>query len=228
VVVSIFVNPTQFAPNEDFARYPRDEAGDLAKLAGVACDLVWSPEAAQMYADGFATRIVPSGAAESLESDFRPHFFAGVATVCCKLFNQVGPDIAVFGEKDYQQLCVVRQMVRDLDLPLAIVGAPTVREVDGLAMSSRNAYLAPEQRRAAPAMHRAIASVAARVAAGEAPAHAAQDARAELVRAGFDPIDYVEVRDAETLRPAGEASRPLRVLAAAWLGKTRLIDNVAV
>jgi pantoate--beta-alanine ligase len=228
VVVSIFVNPTQFAPNEDFARYPRDEAGDLAKLAGVACDLVWAPEVAQMYPAGFATRIVPSGAAEGLESDFRPHFFAGVATVCCKLFNQVGPDIAVFGEKDYQQLCVVRQMVRDLDLPLAIVGAPTVREADGLAMSSRNAYLAPEQRRAAPAMHGAIASVAARVAAGEAPAQPARDARAELVRAGFDPIDYVEVRDAETLRPTGEASRPLRVLAAAWLGKTRLIDNVAV
>ncbi len=228
VVVSIFVNPTQFAPNEDFARYPRDEAGDLAKLAGVACDLVWAPDVAQMYPDGFATRVVPAGAAEGLESDFRPHFFAGVATVCCKLFNQVGPDVAVFGEKDYQQLCVVRQMVRDLDLPLAIVGAPTVREADGLAMSSRNAYLAPEQRRAAPAMHRAIASVAARVAAGEAPAHAARDARAELVRAGFDPIDYVEVRDAETLRPVSDASRPLRVLAAAWLGKTRLIDNVAV
>ncbi|HZT47359.1 MAG TPA: pantoate--beta-alanine ligase [Hyphomicrobiaceae bacterium] len=228
VVVSIFVNPTQFAPNEDFARYPRDEAGDLAKLAGVACDLVWAPEVAQMYPDGFATRIVPAGAAEGLEGDFRPHFFAGVATVCCKLFNQVEPDVAVFGEKDYQQLCVVRQMVRDLDLPLAIVGAPTVREADGLAMSSRNAYLTPEQRRAAPAMHRALASVAARVAAGEAPAHAARDVRAELVRAGFDPIDYVEVRDAETLRPVSDASRPLRVLAAAWLGKTRLIDNVAV
>jgi pantoate--beta-alanine ligase len=226
VVVSIFVNPAQFAPNEDFARYPRDEAGDLAKLAGVACDLVWAPEAAEMYPDGFATRIVPAGAAEGLESDVRPHFFAGVATVCCKLFTQVGPDAAVFGEKDYQQLCVVRQMVRDLDLPLRIVAAPTVREADGLAMSSRNAYLTPEQRRAAPAMRRAISSVA-RVAAGEVPAQATRDAREELGRAGFDPIDYVEVRDAATLAPPEPGSgRPLRVLAAAWLGKTRLIDNV--
>ena len=140
-VVSIFVNPTQFAPHEDFDRYPRDEAGDLAKLAAVGCDLVWSPDARRMYPDGFATRIAPAGAAEGLESDFRPHFFGGVATVCCKLFTQVAPDVAVFGEKDYQQLAVVKQMVRDLDLPLEIVGLPTVREGDGLAMSSRNAYL---------------------------------------------------------------------------------------
>ena len=155
-VVSIFVNPTQFAPHEDFDRYPRDEAGDLAKLAGVGCDVVWGPTLKVMYAEGFATRIVPAGAAEGLESDFRPHFFGGVATVCCKLFTQVLPDIAVFGEKDYQQLMVVTQMVRDLDLPLEIVGAPTVREADGLAMSSRNAYLSAEERRAAPTMHRAI------------------------------------------------------------------------
>ena len=149
-VVSIFVNPAQFAPHEDFDRYPRDEAGDLAKLAGVGCDLVWSPDRGEMYPEGFATRITPAGAAEGLESDFRPHFFGGVATVCCKLFTQVAPDVAVFGEKDYQQLAVVRQMVRDLDLPLEIVGLPTVREADGLAMSSRNAYLSPEQRRIAP------------------------------------------------------------------------------
>jgi pantoate--beta-alanine ligase len=228
VVVSIFVNPTQFAPGEDFARYPRDEAGDLAKLAGVGCDRVWSPEAAEMYPGGFATRIVPDGAAKGLESDFRPHFFAGVATVCCKLFTQVGPDVAVFGEKDYQQLCVVRQMVRDLDLAVEIVAGPTVREADGLAMSSRNAYLTPEQRARAPAMHRAITQVAARMRNGETPSEATDTARRELREAGFDRIDYVEVRDAETLRPAPDARRPLRVLAAAWLGSTRLIDNVAV
>ena len=159
-VVSIFVNPAQFAPNEDFDRYPRDEAGDLAKLAGAGCDLVWSPGRAEMYPEGFATRITPAGAAEGLESDFRPHFFGGVATVCCKLFTQVAPDIAVFGEKDYQQLAVVRQMVRDLDLPLEIVGLPTVREADGLAMSSRNAYLSPDQRRIAPTIYAVITSVA--------------------------------------------------------------------
>ena len=164
--MSIFVNPTQFAPHEDFERYPRDEAGDLAKLAGVGCDAVWGPTLNVMYAEGFATRIVPAGAAEGLESDFRPHFFGGVATVCCKLFTQVLPDVAVFGEKDYQQLMVVTQMVRDLDLPLEIVGAPTVREADGLAMSSRNAYLSAEERRAAPTMHRAIREVAAKVAGG--------------------------------------------------------------
>ena len=133
-VASIFVNPTQFAPHEDLAKYPRDEAGDLAKLKSVDCDLVWAPGVAEMYPDGFATRIVPTGAAQGLESDFRPHFFGGVCTVCCKLFTQVGPDIALFGEKDYQQLQVVKQMVRDLDLPLTIVGAETIREADGLAM----------------------------------------------------------------------------------------------
>ena len=154
-VVSIFVNPAQFAPHEDFDRYPRDEAGDLAKLASVGCDAVWAPTLSEMYAEGFATRIVPAGAAEGLESDFRPHFFGGVATVCCKLFTQVLPDVAVFGEKDYQQLMVVTQMVRDLDLPLEIVGAPTVREADGLAMSSRNAYLSADERRIAPTLNRA-------------------------------------------------------------------------
>jgi pantoate--beta-alanine ligase len=227
VVVSIFVNPAQFAPNEDFARYPRDEAGDLAKLASVDCDLVWSPEPAQMYPEGFATRITPAGAAAGLESDFRPHFFGGVATVCCKLFMQVRADVAVFGEKDYQQLCVVRQMVRDLDLPLAIVGAPTVREASGLAMSSRNAYLTPEQRRVAPQMHRSLTASAKRIGAGEAPVRVAEATRQELRQASFDPIDYVEVRDAATLAAPGLQSS-LRILAAAWLGKTRLIDNVAV
>jgi pantoate--beta-alanine ligase len=227
LVLSIFVNPTQFAPHEDFERYPRDEAGDLAKLAAVGCDAVWGPTLNVMYAEGFATRIVPAGAADGLESDFRPHFFGGVATVCCKLFTQVQPDIAVFGEKDYQQLMVVTQMVRDLDLPLEIVGAPTVREADGLAMSSRNAYLSAEERRAAPTMHRAIREVAVKVAGGSDIGEATSAAKAALMQAGFGKIDYVEVRDAVTLKPVRpDAGRPLRVLAAAWLGKTRLIDNV--
>jgi pantoate--beta-alanine ligase len=181
-VVSIFVNPTQFAPHEDFERYPRDEAGDLAKLASVGCDAVWGPACSVMYAEGFATRIVPAGAAEGLESDFRPHFFGGVATVCCKLFTQVLPDIAVFGEKDYQQLMVVTQMVRDLDLPLEIVGAPTVREPDGVAMSSRNAYLSAEERRIAPTLNRAILEVAAKVAGGGDIGQATSRAKAALSR----------------------------------------------
>jgi pantoate--beta-alanine ligase len=225
-VTSIFVNPTQFAPHEDFARYPRDEEGDLAKLAALGCDLVWAPEAGEMYPDDFATRIELKGAAEGLEGDFRPHFFGGVATVCCKLFAQVMPDIAVFGEKDYQQLCVVKQMVRDLDLPLEIVGAPTVRERDGLAMSSRNQYLAAEERAVAPMLYSVICTVAANVAAGQAVSEACAAAKTELARAGFK-VDYVEVRDAETLRPVERRLRgPVRVLAAARLGTTRLIDNV--
>ena len=227
-VVSIFVNPAQFAPNEDFDRYPRDEAGDLAKLAGAGCDLVWSPGRAEMYPEGFATRITPAGAAEGLESDFRPHFFGGVATVCCKLFTQVAPDIAVFGEKDYQQLAVVRQMVRDLDLPLEIAGLPTVREADGLAMSSRNAYLSPDQRRTAPTIHAVITAVAEAARRGAAIDKAVAEGKKALESAGFR-VDYLEVRDAGTLKAAEPGTqRPLRVLAAAWLGKTRLIDNVAI
>jgi pantoate--beta-alanine ligase len=170
-----------------------------------------------MYPTAFATRIVPAGAAEGLESDTRPHFF-----------TQVGPDAAVFGEKDYQQLCVIKQMVRDLDLPLEIVGASTVRATDGLALSSRNAYLTPEQR-IAPLLHQALTRVAAAVSDGHDAARAAADARSDLLQAGFAPVDYVEVRDAETLAPTDPGTlRPLRVLAAAWLGKTRLIDNIAV
>jgi pantoate--beta-alanine ligase len=228
-VVSIFVNPTQFAPHEDFDRYPRDEAGDLAKLAAVGCDLVWSPDRGEMYPEGFATRITPAGAAEGLESDSRPHFFGGVATVCCKLFTQVAPDVAVFGEKDYQQLTVIKQMVRDLDLPLEIAGLPTVREADGLAMSSRNAYLSPEHRRIAPIIHRVITKVAETAAQGGVIAGALAEGNATLKAAGFK-VDYLEVRDAETLKPAtpGTPPRRLRVLVAAWLGKTRLIDNIPV
>jgi pantoate--beta-alanine ligase len=225
VVVSIFVNPAQFGPREDFSRYPRDEAGDLAKLRQAGCDAVWSPDATLMYPPGFATRITPAGVAEGLESDFRPHFFGGVATVCCKLFTQVLPDIAVFGEKDYQQLLVVRQMVRDLDLQLQIVAAPTRREADGLAMSSRNAYLSPQERAVAPILHQVLQTVAR---SGGRDAKVIAEGKKTLEAAGFR-VDYLDVRDAETLKPVEPgAARPLRALVAAWLGKTRLIDNIAV
>lgn len=227
-VVSIFVNPTQFAPNEDFARYPRDEDGDLEKLAALGCDLVWMPDASAMYPPGFATSIVPKGPAEGLESDHRPTFFTGVATVCTKLFTQVAPDLAVFGEKDYQQLCVIRQVVRDLDLPLEIVGHPTVREPDGLAMSSRNAYLDADQRAVAAMMFKVIERTANAVAGGTPISEATEQGRAELAAAGFR-VDYLEMREADTLSPVEPSSRkPLRLLAAGWLGQTRLIDNIAV
>ena len=228
-VVSIFVNPAQFAPTEDFDTYPRTWESDLAQLATVGCDLVWSPERLEMYPDGFDTRVEPKGAALGLETDVRAHFFGGVATVCCKLFTQVGPDIAVFGEKDYQQLCVVRQMVRDLNLPLEIVGAETIREADGLAMSSRNRYLTPAERTKAVTIHRVIQEIAATVARGQDPTAAVSEARRRLAEAGFRQIDYVEVRDARSMQAVSATSTaPKRVLAAAWLGTTRLIDNVAV
>jgi pantoate--beta-alanine ligase len=228
-VVSIFVNPTQFAPNEDLARYPRDEAGDRLKLASVGADLIWAPAPAEMYPEGFATRIEPGGAAEGLEGEFRPHHFGGVATVCCKLFSAVTPDVAVFGDKDYQQLCVVRQMVRDLNLPMKIAALPTVREKDGLALSSRNAYLTAHERAVAPALHRAIQGIALVAQKGGLVNKAIDAARHDLLAAGFAKVDYIEVRDSETLGPfAPKSGRKGRILAAAWLGKTRLIDNVAI
>ncbi|MEQ1711063.1 MAG: pantoate--beta-alanine ligase [Hyphomicrobium sp.] len=228
-VVSIYVNPKQFAPHEDFGRYPRDEAGDRAKLATAGADFVWLPDTTLMYPDGFATRIVTEGAAAGLETDFRPHFFGGVTTVVAKLFNQVTPDFAIFGQKDFQQLAVIRQMVRDLDMPLTIVGAPTTRERDGLALSSRNAYLSAAERQIAPAMNRAIRDAAKRAKAGDEPARIVSDAAANVVAAGFAKVDYVAIRDAATLGPYDHgAGRPGRVLAAAWLGKTRLIDNAKI
>jgi pantoate--beta-alanine ligase len=228
IVTSIFVNPAQFAPTEDFSSYPRTFEDDIAQLARADCHLVWAPTAQEMYPGGFATRVVPEGAATRLESDFRPHFFGGVSTVCTKLFQQVTPDIAVFGEKDFQQLAVIRQIVRDLDMPLAIVGAPTVREADGLAMSSRNRYLSAEERRAAPAVHKVIIEVAARVRSGEQADDACADGARKLAGAGFHKIDYIAVGDARTLGPFDRKLGPGRVLAAAWLGKTRLIDNVPI
>lgn len=228
VIMSIFVNPTQFAADEDLDSYPRTFEDDVDKFASAGGHLIWAPTPSEMYPEGFATRILPEGAAKGLETDARPHFFGGVATVCCKLFTQTLPDFAMFGEKDYQQLSVMRQMVRDLDLPLEIVGCPTVREADGLAMSSRNAYLSNDERKAAVAIYTAITDVAQQIELGADIDGASQSARQALQAAGFGQIDYVAVRDAESLEAVTSvADRPLRVLAAAWLGKTRLIDNVA-
>jgi pantoate--beta-alanine ligase len=229
VVVSIFVNPTQFAPSEDFGSYPRTWKADLAKLAAENVDLIWNPDIKTMYPEGFATRITPEGpAAVGLEDRFRPHFFAGVATVVGKLFAQCRPDIAIFGEKDFQQLRVVSRMAGDLDLGVKVVGSATIRERDGLAMSSRNVYLSPEQRRAAPMLHRAMKQSAARLRAGD-DIEAVIAAGAEMIAAaGFAP-DYFEVRHAKTLAPIASAKDgPMRILVAAKLGATRLIDNIAV
>ena len=229
VVVSIFVNPTQFAPTEDFGSYPRTWKSDVAKLAAEDVDLIWNPDVKTMYPDGFATRIVPEGPAiAGLEDRFRPHFFGGVATVVGKLFTQVRPDFAMFGEKDFQQLRVVARMAGDLDLGVKVVGARTVRERDGLAMSSRNVYLSPEERLVAPVLYRAMKQSAQRLRAGEDVEAAMAGGAAMITEAGFT-LDYFEVRHAETLAPIGSMKDgPMRILVAAKLGKTRLIDNVAV
>ena len=227
-VVSIFVNPTQFAPTEDFNAYPRTEASDLAKLATVSADAVFAPGVAEMYPAGFATSIAVGGPSAGLETDFRPHFFGGVATVVAKLLLSCLPDIAIFGEKDYQQLMVISRMTADLGIPTRIVGHPTLRENDGLAMSSRNAYLSPAERAIAPRLNAALRTAAAAIRAGADISAALAAARTALTAAGF-AVDYVELRNAETLAPVADASRePLRLLAAAKLGRTRLIDNIAV
>jgi pantoate--beta-alanine ligase len=229
VVVSIFVNPAQFAPQEDLATYPRTFDADLAALADMPVDLVWAPSAAVMYPPGFATRITPEGpAAAGLEDRFRPHFFGGVTTVVAKLLIQCEPDFAVFGEKDYQQLKVVTRLAKDLDLAVRIVAVATVREPDGLALSSRNAYLSRHERQAAPALHRVLQECADRITRGEPIAGVLAAGRTELERAGF-VLDYLEARNAETLeriKIAAEGS--IRLLAAARIGKTRLIDNVGL
>jgi pantoate--beta-alanine ligase len=228
VVVSIFVNPTQFAPHEDFASYPRGFAADLKALGAAKADLVWAPSAETMYPEGFVTRIEPGGAAKvGLEDKFRPHFFGGVATVVAKLFTQTAPDFALFGEKDYQQLRVVTQMAKDLDLPLKVIGVPTVREPDGLALSSRNAYLSAAERKVAPTLYRVLMAAAARISAGEPIEMVLEEGRAEIARAGF-ALDYLEARHALTLVPiASRKDGPIRLLVAARIGKTRLIDNIA-
>jgi len=228
-VVSIFVNPTQFAQHEDFARYPRNLERDCALLqnAGTA-DLVYAPHANEIYPEGFATRIVIDGPARGLESDFRPHFFSGVATVVAKLFLQCRPDVAMFGEKDYQQLLIVRRLSADLDLGIEVAGVAIVRENDGLALSSRNAYLSREQRQVAGALNHVLDSVVERVKTGISIPQAEAEGAAGLIRAGFDRVDYVAVRDAQTLAHIVSLSRPARVLAAARIGDIRLIDNKPV
>lgn len=227
VVASLFVNPKQFAPNEDFERYPRDEAGDSAMLAGAGCDLLYAPDRAAMYPEGFTTNVIVPSVSTMLEGEFRPHFFGGVATVVAKLLLQCLPDHALFGEKDYQQLQVIKRMTKDLDIPVAIHGCPTVREHDGLAMSSRNAYLTADERRIAARLNHIMHDTIKAVRTGEGIEEAEAEARRHLIAAGFTGVDYVAVRDAETLGPVSDLSHA-RILAAAWLGKTRLIDNMPV
>jgi len=226
VALSIFVNPTQFGPNEDLARYPRDLAGDLAKAAGAGTEVAYVPEVGDVYPAGFQTTVEVGELARGLCGPFRPGHFAGVATVVCKLFNVVRPDAALFGEKDYQQLAIVRRMVTDLDMGIEIVGVPTVREADGLAMSSRNAYLSPAERARALSLSRALFAARDAVAAG------ARDGTAVVTRAraalDVDRIDYVELVDAESLRTVTEIDRPAVLAVAAFVGRTRLIDNVRV
>jgi pantoate--beta-alanine ligase len=229
VVVSIFVNPMQFAPHEDFARYPRSFTTDIEALREANVDVVWAPAVKVMYPDGFATRLAPEGPAKAgLEDEFRPHFFGGVATVVAKLFTQVSPDVALFGQKDYQQLRVVTQMAKDLDLPLKVVGIQTVREPDGLALSSRNFYLSSAERAVAPILYKVLKSCASRIKGGEKIDRVLKVGRIEIDLAGFS-LDYLEARHAQTLAPVASLKEgPVRLLVAARIGKTRLIDNIGV
>ncbi len=228
VVASVFVNPTQFGPGEDFEAYPRDEAGDAALLAGAGCDLLYAPSVDEMYPPGASTTVTVAGVSEPLDGIARPGHFAGVATVVTKLLNQCAPDVAVFGEKDWQQLQVIRRLARDLDLPVEILGAPTARAEDGLALSSRNAYLTAQERPVAGRLNQVLRRVHARLRAGERVDAAESEAVAELLAAGFSKVDYVEARVPETLDRLGPgpATGPIRVLGAAHLGKARLIDNL--
>jgi pantoate--beta-alanine ligase len=229
VVVSIFVNPTQFGPHEDFDRYPRDVEADVEKLAATGkADLIFVPPVREMYPDGFATRLDVAGPSAGLETDFRPHFFSGVATIVSKLLIAAMPDYAIFGEKDYQQLLVIRRMVKDLALPIEIAGGAIMREADGLAMSSRNAYLGAEERKIAGRMNLVLKDVGMRLRRGDPVDVTEQFGKSDLLEAGFDSVDYVALRDAQTLAPVTDLSRPARVLAAAKIGRTRLIDNMPV
>jgi pantoate--beta-alanine ligase len=228
VVASIFVNPAQFGANEDLATYPRREAGDARMLEEEGCAVLWAPDADAVYPDGFATSVSVAGVSDGLDGAARPGHFDGVALVVAKLFNQVRPDIALFGEKDFQQLAVIRRMVSDLDFGIEIVSVPTQRDADGLALSSRNAYLSEEERQSARALPRALGEAAAAILGGADVSECLASAAERLAKAGFDPIDYVELCDAQTLRPVRTLERPARLLAAARLGSTRLIDNLAV
>jgi len=227
VVVSIFVNPTQFGPNEDLSRYPRDEAGDLAKLRDAGCDLAWLPTVDAMYPEGGTTFVEVRGVSEAFEGAIRPGHFRGVATVCTKLFLQTGADVAAFGEKDWQQLQVVSRAARDLDIPVRILPVPTMREADGLALSSRNRFLSPEERARAPLLYAALRRAAARIVAGEAASAVMAEQDAALRGQGFAP-DYLALVEAETLRPLDTLSsgQTARMIAAARLGTVRLLDNI--
>ncbi|SCW96274.1 pantoate--beta-alanine ligase [Ancylobacter rudongensis] len=228
IIVSIFVNPTQFAPTEDLSRYPRTLEADLQKAGSAGVELAFVPDVDEMYPDGFCTTVSLRGPALGLETAFRPTHFAGVATVVAKLLIQAMPDVALFGEKDYQQLQVIIRLARDLDLPVEVVGVPTVREADGLALSSRNVYLSAAERAAAPALYRALMAAAFRIGREATTADAVEEARAAIIGAGFE-LDYVEARHAETLAPiASSMEGPIRLLVAARIGSTRLIDNIPV
>jgi len=228
VVASIYVNPTQFGADEDLDAYPRREGADAAMLEKDGVAILWAPDAATMYPEGLAASVAAGAVGEDLDGAARPGHFDGVATVVARLFDQVKPDVALFGEKDYQQLAVIRQMVRDLALPVEILGVPTQRDADGLALSSRNTYLSDEERLAARTLPRALGEAAQAIAEGGDVTDALDKARARLAAAGFDPIDYVALRDAETLAPMTALDRPARLLAAARIGRTRLIDNLPV
>jgi pantoate--beta-alanine ligase len=229
-VASVFVNPTQFAPHEDFDAYPRGEARDAELLASVGCDLLYAPGVEEMYPEGFATTVTVTGVSEPLDGAARPGHFTGVATVVSKLLLQAGPDVAVFGEKDYQQLQVIRRLVRDLDIPVEIVGGPTARADDGLALSSRNAYLSAQERAIAPELHRVLRAAAEKLRAGQPVDEVEYAAVARLGAVGFQRVDYVEVRGSDDLARLGPGpiTPPARILAAAMLGRTRLIDNLAI
>lgn len=228
VVASIFVNPRQFGANEDLSTYPRREAADARMLEEGGCALLWAPSVEVMYPHGNATTVSVSGVTEMLEGASRPGHFDGVATVVAKLFTQVAPDIALFGEKDWQQLAVIRRMAADLDLPVEVSGVPTQRDADGLALSSRNTYLSADERRAARALPRALGDAARAIEGGADVASALATAIERLAHSGFGPIDYVTLADAATLAAMDRLDRPARLLAAARMGRTRLIDNVAV
>lgn len=231
-ITSIFVNPTQFAPGEDFETYPRREEDDLLLLTAAGCDLVYLPTVAEMYPDGSVTDVRVNGMSDLLDGIYRPHFFYGVATVVARLFLHVQPDVAVFGEKDYQQLQIIRRMVRDLGFPIRIIGGETKRDADGLAQSSRNLYLSADERRTAGAMFAALHRASVRLALGALPGEARAEAEAHLMRAGFRSVDYIALVDPATLLAlpddAPMAKGEARLLGAGWLGRTRLIDNISV
>ncbi|MCH2629325.1 MAG: pantoate--beta-alanine ligase [Nisaea sp.] len=228
VVASIFVNPKQFLPNEDFEKYPRNEDSDIEKLVELGTDLLFSPNASEMYRPDASTAVVISQLTNCLCATSRPGFFDGVGTVVTKLLIQTLPDIAIFGEKDYQQLLIIKRLARDLDIPTKIIGAPTIREIDGLAVSSRNVYLSPTHRETASSIFKVLKRTATAIALGDDASLAAQKAHDDLVLAGFSKIEYFEARHSETLEPIKDTRNPGRLFAAVWLGSTRLIDNLEI